>query len=188
VAGPVFGVDGGHRDRSELEHAVLHALADAGTPPPLLLCTQVVRTGGAAHHTASVEFAAGTPVAAPAAALAGLGAAVAAPDGSCEGGEEYVPGALAARAAHLAGDGGRAVRFPGQDLLHGRLTVADVLATGAVARVDPLGTRVTPETVVDTRDFVRPVLRGGVLVLDVTPAAGGTVIPMEMEHQHVCGH
>jgi hypothetical protein len=32
------------------------------------------------------------------------------------------------------------------------------------------------------------VLRGGALVLDVTPASGGTVIPMELEHQHICGH
>jgi hypothetical protein len=101
---------------------------------------------------------------------------------------EYLPGALAARAAHLVRDGGRAVRFPGQELLRGRLTVAEVLATGAVQYVHPVGTAVSAETVVETWDFVRPIFRDGALVLDVTPAAGGTVIPMELEHQHICGH
>jgi hypothetical protein len=190
VAGPVLGIDGGHRDRAELEHALLHALDDAGCPPPLLVCTHPVHTGQA-HHAASVEFVAGTP----ADGLTGLRrelavwAAVAGPDdGSTDGPDEYRPGAAAARAALLAREGGRAVRFPGWELLRGRLTVAEVLATGGVEGIEPLGTEVSSETVVDTRDFVRPVIRGGALVLEVTPAAGGTVIPLELEHQHVCGH
>lgn len=190
AAGPVLGIDGGHRDRGELEHTLLHSLDEADCPPPLLLCTHAVRTGEA-HHAASVEFAGGTSADALAALVGRLAAwaAVAGPDdGSVHGPREYHSGAAAARDALLAREGGRAVRFPGWDSLRGRPTVAEVLASGGVDRVEPLGTQVSPETVVDTRDFVRPVFRGGALVLDVTPAAGGEVIPLELADQHICGH
>ncbi|MFE3651407.1 hypothetical protein ACFXO2_26950, partial [Streptomyces sp. NPDC059152] len=109
-------------------------------------------------------------------------------DGPARGAQEYHPGALQARQALLTRQAGRAVRFPGQESLRGRLTIARALATGAVDRIDALGAEVDPDTVVDTRDFVRPVFHDGVLVLEVTPAAGGTVIPLELRDQHICGH
>jgi hypothetical protein len=187
----VLAVDGGHRDRTALEHALWQAIADAGCPPPLVLCTHQVRTGEA-HHAASMEFAAGTAPAATTSlldALQKLGLATAGPaEGTVDGPEEYRAGAVAARAALLARANGRAVRFPGQELLRGRLTVAEALAAGGVDRIEPLGTDISADTLVDTRDFVRPVFRAGALVLEVTPAAGGVVIPLELEHQHVCGH
>ncbi|MGP8300943.1 hypothetical protein ACTPOK_24075 [Streptomyces inhibens] len=189
--GPVLGIDSGHRDRAALERLVLEALQDSGCPRAVLLCTHQIRTGQA-HLAASVELPAATGPAALTALAARLverGAAVAGPDeGPARGAQEYRPGALEARRALLTRQAGRAVRFPGQDSLRGRLTIARALATGAVDRVDPLGTEVDPDTVVDTRDFVRPVFRDGVLVLEVTPAAGGTVIPLELRDQHICGH
>lgn len=189
--GPVLGIDGGHRDRSALERLVLEALEDTGCPRAVLLCTHPVRTGQA-HHAASVELpatAGPTALTALADRLMELGAAVAGPDeGPARGAQEHRTGALQARRALLTRQAGRAVQFPGQDALRGRLTIAQVLATGAVDRVDPLGTEVDPDTVVDTRDFVRPVFHDGVLVLEVTPAAGGTVIPLELQDQHICGH
>ncbi|MFF0622131.1 hypothetical protein [Streptomyces sp. NPDC004296] len=191
VRGPVLGIDGGHRDRTALERLVLEAVQDTGCPRAVLLCTHPIRTGQA-HHAASIELPATTgptALAALAARLMEPGAAVAGPDdGPARGAQEYHPGALQARQALLTRQSGRAVRFPGQESLRGRLTIARALATGAVDRVDALGAEVDPDTVVDTRDFVRPVFHDGVLVLEVTPAAGGTVIPLELRDQHICGH
>jgi hypothetical protein len=83
-------------------------------------------------------------------------------------------------------EGGRAFRFPGQDALRGSLTVRDMVASSAIDRVVGIGCAVTDDTVVDTRDHVRPVYAEGVLTLHVTPAAAGTVVPLEVEGGHVC--
>lgn len=83
-------------------------------------------------------------------------------------------------------EGGRAFRFPGQDALRGSLPVRDLVALSAINRVVGVGCTVTDDTVVDTRDYVRPVYADGLLTLHVTPAAAGSVVPLEVEGAHAC--
>ncbi|HTI23300.1 MAG TPA: hypothetical protein VL652_20060 [Kutzneria sp.] len=83
-------------------------------------------------------------------------------------------------------EGGRAFRFPGQDALRGSLPVREVVASSAIDRVVGVGCTVTDDTVVDTRNYVRPVYADGLLTLHVTPAASGSVVPLEVEGGHVC--
>ncbi len=93
-------------------------------------------------------------------------------------GPERGAGAAAAASAHLCRTGGRLVHLPGLDRLRGTVTVADALRI--VDRVVLLGGQVPdPQTPLVTRDFVRPVLADGALVLTVDPAAGGAVVPFE---------
>ncbi len=83
-------------------------------------------------------------------------------------------------------EGGRAFRFPGQDSLRGALPVRDLVALSAIDRVVGIGCTVTDDTVVDTRNYIRPVYTDGLLTLHVTPAAAGSVVPLEVEGGHVC--
>jgi hypothetical protein len=86
---------------------------------------------------------------------------------------------------------GRAVRFAGSELLVGTLSVADLVALSAIDRVDVLGSGpASPETPVETGDFVRPQFAGDELVLVTTPAAGGVLVPFERRDPTPCcaGH
>lgn len=67
-------------------------------------------------------------------------------------------------AAHARRRGGRVATFPG-----------DAALTGTV-----------PATPLRTRDFLRPRWHAGELVLDVQPAAGGTLVPFETPHPTPC--
>lgn len=49
-----------------------------------------------------------------------------------------------------------------------------------------VGCTVTDDTVVETRDYLRPVYADGLLTLHVTPAAAGTAVPLEVDGGHVC--
>lgn len=82
---------------------------------------------------------------------------------------------------------GRAFRYPGVDRLTGVRTVADLLASSAVDEVIVLGgAPADPETLVQTRDFVRPQWRNGALALIVTPAGAGRVAPFEVPNPTPC--
>jgi hypothetical protein len=85
---------------------------------------------------------------------------------------------------------GRCVRFPGQDTLTGSRTAAEIVAGSAIDEVVGIGVAVTDESMVDTRDYLRPTLVEGRLVLLVEPAAGGLLRPVEIEEPHQCcgGH
>ena len=83
-------------------------------------------------------------------------------------------------------DGGRAFRFPGQDALRGSMPVRELVSLSAIDRVVGVGCTVTDDTVVDTRDYLRPVYADGLLTLHITPAAAGSVVPLEVEGAHVC--
>jgi hypothetical protein len=87
-------------------------------------------------------------------------------------------------------DGGRCVRFPGQEALTGIMPVADVIASSAIDEVVGIGVPITPDTSVDTRGFLRPVFAGDRLVLLVEPAAGDIPRPVEIADPHQCcgGH
>jgi hypothetical protein len=75
---------------------------------------------------------------------------------------------------------GRAVIFPGSAQLVGTVTVRRITASSAIDRVVVLGGGdAAPETLVRTRDFVRPRFSAGELVLHVQPAVGGTLVPFE---------
>ncbi|MFC5182483.1 hypothetical protein [Actinomadura harenae] len=173
----VLGVDAGHRDRAALERMILDVV-----PDPILLCTHPVQHVQA-HHAASVELDPSAATAATEAFLA-QGAAVA-QDAQVTGPDDHTPGATLALALHRRE--GRAVRFEGQHLLKGTLTLDEALATGAVDRIESLGGPLPPETLLSTHDFVRPTYRAGDLILEITPSTTGA-IPFELEHQHICGH
>jgi hypothetical protein len=98
--------------------------------------------------------------------------------------------AALAAAEHTRKDAGRAVRYPGAELLTGTLTVADLLARSAIDHVvmvgAPSGEGPDPATPVLTRDHVRPEWRGGALVLPLTPAPGGLLAPFEVPNPTPC--
>jgi hypothetical protein len=100
--------------------------------------------------------------------------------------------AQAERAARLgrAGTDGRCLRFPGQASLIGVCPAQEIITGSAIDRVLGVGTPVTPDALVDTCGFLRPVYQEGHLVLLVEPAAGGVFRPVEIEQPHECcgGH
>ncbi|MER7490735.1 hypothetical protein ABTY20_33610 [Streptomyces sp. NPDC126497] len=83
---------------------------------------------------------------------------------------------------------GRAVLYPGVSALTGTLTVAELLARSAIARVRVLGTPEPPgpDTRVVTRDHVRPQWQRDELVLAATPARGGALVPFEVPDPTPC--
>lgn len=89
-----------------------------------------------------------------------------------------------------APEGGRCVRFPGQEALTGLHPATDLVARSAIDEVVGVGVPVTPDSPVDTRGFLRPIIAGGRLVLLVEPAAGGVLRPVEIADAHECcgGH
>jgi tRNA(Ile2) C34 agmatinyltransferase TiaS len=77
-------------------------------------------------------------------------------------------GALAAVALRGSGDDGRFIGLAGIRDLEGVLTVGEILARSAIARVETgEGERLADDVRVDTRGWVRPALRGGQAVLRV---------------------
>jgi hypothetical protein len=90
-------------------------------------------------------------------------------------------------AGHEARSSGRAVLYPGVELLVGTLSVAEVLELSAIEKVEILGGGpADPATLIDTGDFVRPQWRSGALTLTTTPAAGGRLVPFETRHPTPC--
>ncbi|AGL15113.1 hypothetical protein [Actinoplanes sp. N902-109] len=82
---------------------------------------------------------------------------------------------------------GRAVVFPGSAALLGDLTVREILELSAIDRVEILGTGpADPALTVRTDDHVRPLWRGGELVLITMPAAGSTLVPFETRNPTPC--
>ncbi|RSM50582.1 hypothetical protein DMB66_43110 [Actinoplanes sp. ATCC 53533] len=146
-----------------LEHpdtvAAEHWLASL-SPAPVLACTHLVRSPRP-HVALSLVFTDAAPE---------LGAE--SPD---------------AVAAHVARGSGRAVLYPGVELLVGTLRVADILALSAIEQVEVLGGgEADPAALIDTGGFVRPQWRAGVLTLTTTPAAGGRLVPFETRHPTPC--
>ena len=71
-------------------------------------------------------------------------------------------GALAGVGLHRAGEDGRFLWLPGLRELSGAYPVAQICSTGHIDRVCTLaGAELTPDTLVDVGEWVRPVLRGG---------------------------
>jgi hypothetical protein len=157
-----IGVDTDATTLREADHLLQELAAGLALPEGVLGCTHLVRDGRPRVALSLTADTAGTePV---------LRAA---------------RDRLTAR-GHRVRDGawdtaGRAVRYPGADALTGTLTVAELLARSAIDRVTVLGTpgEPPPDTLLVTRDHVRPQWQDGRLVLAAMPAAGGTLVPFE---------
>lgn len=91
-----------------------------------------------------------------------------------------------AAAAHRDRSSGRVVHFPGSETLTGTVFVADALAT-LIDRVVALGGgHPEPDSLLVTRNFLRPRWDAGKLVLHVQQAAGGTWVPFETPNPTAC--
>jgi hypothetical protein len=98
--------------------------------------------------------------------------------------------AALAAAEHTARRSGRAVLFPGAELLTGTIPLSDLLELTAIDRVIVVGATsgATPDPVtpVQTQDHIRPEWRDGQLGLALVPAAGNTLAPFEVPNPTPC--
>jgi hypothetical protein len=100
---------------------------------------------------------------------------------------EFKEAAAEAMAEHVSRHAGRAVIYPGVERLVGTLTVASIVEYSAIEQVIVLGgAAASPETFVDTRDFVRPEWRAGRLTLVAMPAGPGRIAPFEVPNPTPC--
>jgi hypothetical protein len=95
--------------------------------------------------------------------------------------------AVAVAVDHTARASGRAVIYPGVESLTGTMSVGDILTRSGIERVVVLGGAAPGiDTLVDTRDFVRPQWKDGLLTLMATPAPGGHIAPFEVPNPTPC--
>ena len=157
----VAGFDLGHRDTVAAEHWLGAAVPD---DPGLVACTHLVH-GARPRVVVTIAGVDLTVFPAPEASEA----------------------ATAAAENHASGHGGRAVRFPGVRALTGTMPLATLLELSAIDEVRVIGgPPATPQTLIDTRDFVRPQWESGRLVLVATPAPGGRIAPFEVPNPTPC--
>ncbi|HEV7897986.1 MAG TPA: hypothetical protein VGP31_09105 [Planosporangium sp.] len=179
IAGPVVGLDLDHDTVEAAEHWLHDLVNRLGHPAGLVACTHLVYEP---HPHVAVSLS--SPVGeegAPLTAHTGTGAP------SCKRRDEDHPGAKIAAAEHEARSAGRAVYYPGVELLTGTLTVGEVIERSAIERVVLLGgAEATPETVLHTLDYVRPVWTDGQLALVTRPAPEGCLAPFELKHSTPC--
>lgn len=165
----IFGLDAGHQSVMEAEHWLTDLvrqldLATSGT----VACTHLVQAP-TPHVAISLEL--------PEAAGGDLPAV---PAG-------FEPAAELARLAHERRTSGRAVLYPGVDRLLGELTVAGLLDASRIDRVSVLGEEPPVlQTMVQTRDFVRPQWMDGLLTLVTTRIANDRVAPFEVPDPVEC--
>jgi hypothetical protein len=175
-----IGLDPGATTVRDAEH-VLHELLEGGLGErgTLVACTHFIRDAANPHVALSIVGDVDID-----ALPDGLGLAW--KDGQ-RGPEALATGAAAALAEHEARTGGRAVEYPGRPMLTGSVPVWKVLAASAIDEVVVIGgPPCAPDTLVHTRDFVRPEWRSGKLVLATTPAAYGGIAPFEIPNPSGC--
>jgi hypothetical protein len=171
-------LDGGWTTTREAEHALHDAVARLGLRP-VTACTQFLTEPGRVAVT--VELEAPVP--------SGLMIDVAGRPPAAHPG----PAAAAVLAlhpaltAHREGSAGRAFIFPGSDELAGVLRVGELLARTAIQGVLLMGgVPVSLQADLDPQGFVRPIFRGGRLVLLTRPGLGGLVVPFEQPNPTPC--
>jgi hypothetical protein len=161
----VIGLDLGHADVADAEHWLREHAAVLGDPG-VVACTHLVR-GDQPRVALSV---------------AGVDPLFLAADDPIDPAVAW-----AAAVDHQARRSGRAVVFPGVGALVGTVSVGDVLARTAIERVMLLGGPAPGiDVLVDTRGFVRPQWKDGLLTLVTTPAPGGRIAPFEVPHPTPC--
>lgn len=189
---PVAALDvlsGSLRDVDGVAHALVRALHDVGAVD-VLVASHVVQSGHEPHQVVTVS-ADDVAAAELEAALRQVGSAfdVAAvlSDEGYDGPPELLDDLQSAARAHRGRTSGRVVVFPGDHVLLGTVSVADVTLWSDVDRVELVtGGQVDPALPLVTRDFLRPRWERGDLVLHVQPAAGGTVVPFETPFPTPC--
>jgi hypothetical protein len=167
----VVGLDLGHATTVAAEHW----LANLPPVPGLVACTHLVP---GERPRVVITLAAPVPV-----------DPWLPPAGADTAGRAGGEAAEAAAAGHAARQAGRAVIYPGVETLTGILTVADLLAGSAIDRIQIIGgagADVPPDTLVDTRGFVRPQWVRGQLTLIATPAPAGRIAPFEVPNPTPC--
>ncbi|MEO3859078.1 hypothetical protein [Acrocarpospora sp. B8E8] len=179
----ILGIDAGTPDVAAAEHLIHDLVTMLG--PPTLACTHFVRTGR--PHVAVTLVV--EPDVQPE-QLAEYGVAW---GDRRTGPEELAAGASQAVAEFEAG-GGRAVVFAGSAGIGGVLTVAELVERSAIEQVSVLASPspAGPEVVLDTRGYLRPERKSGVLTLAATPGLlpDGSVglVPFEiLDVQACCG-
>jgi hypothetical protein len=188
----IIAVDADSRDTAEAEHLLHELLGPAAAD--VVACTHVV-TGDHPHVAISVVST--TDAAGQLAERArawseerSIGSAITWPGASgpeLSGPSSLVRGAYLAAIESALGSTGRMVRFPGAQQASGVMTVLELRERCGIDQVEALGgLPVEDDTLVDTRDFIRPIRREGRVVLLVQPAVGGVLIPFEVEHQQKC--
>jgi hypothetical protein len=86
-------------------------------------------------------------------------------------------------------EGARQVLYAGAEKLTGTVAVSSVLSDSAIAKVVILGGMpAVPEMLIDTRNFVRPLWRDGVLTLVTQFARNGVLVPFEPPDPTPCCH
>jgi len=182
VTGTIVGIDAGGLDRSEVEHILVRAVDACG--PAVLACTHVVdgRWAGA------LEVNRAAPRAGQLAEQLGAAVTVLTVGGSITAGPaEWAAGSARAAAELSQRTAGRAVVFPGQGNLVGEVDTDAVPTLCAISTVIGIAGTPTAGSRLVTRDFVRPVLKDGSLVLYVRPfGAEGTVTPFEVPNPTPC--
>ncbi|GAA1867783.1 hypothetical protein [Asanoa iriomotensis] len=160
------GLDRGDKDVREAEHWLVERLGEHRDR--VVACTHLLRVPSP-HVAFSIAVPSGVELDLPAV-----------PDG-------LVAAAALAREEHLSGQGGRAFAYPGKDACVGTLSVADLLDRSAIERVTVMGgAPAMPETLIETRDHVRPLWMNGKLTLVTLPHTGGRIAPFEMPEEIPC--
>lgn len=184
-------LSGGERHADRLALACAERLEAAGGADVLI--SSHPATTGEHRHVALVVEVAGLTGAAVHEALSeaadeeGEGRRGLVVGASSEGDAELVAVLRSVLAGHAGGSGGRAVVFPGQSDLPTTTTVAELLGSTAVQRVQVLGgTEPDPGTTLLTRGFLRPRWVEGALVLHVQPAIGDVLVPFETPDPTPC--
>lgn len=178
MAGTVLGVDAGSPTAADAEHLLRRLAEDLGADSGAVLCTHAVRLG-IPHYAGTLSWSGPLPTVPD--------AGVALSSGARGGDPALAAGALDAALERAAGAAGRAVRFPGMELLTGIVPVSEVLARTAIERVTVLaGGALPPDARLHTREFVRPEWHDGRLTLLVLPAGRGLVAPFEVPNPTPC--
>ena len=177
----VIGFAAGHTDRAELEHLLADVVQRYG--PVVLACTHIVD----GRWAGSVQLTGPAPDAARFADELGVAFAVSASSSEAMGDHTWRSGAEQAADRMRTRSEGRAVVFAGQDRLVGEVPVDDVPGLCAIDAVVGIAGTPTAGATLVTREFVRPVLLGGRLVLEVRPiGADGAVAPFEVPNPTPC--
>jgi hypothetical protein len=165
-AGRVVGLDLDHDSVKAAEHWLHELVHGLGAPAGLVACTHLVYVP---HPHVAVS-------------LSSL------PDGAAlPPGAQDSDGAKTAAAEHATRSAGRAVHYPGVDLLTGSLTIGEMIERSAIEHVVVLGDAdPAPDTILRTRDYVRPEWRDGRLTLVTQPGPEGSLVPFEFRNPTPC--